>query len=65
MFDPVRHTPLALPNMAGTELATGREKAGTKKHPDRFVFLSVFKWESRKGWEILLRAFVEEFKVRQ
>jgi hypothetical protein len=26
-----------------------------------FVFLSVFKWERRKGWELLLRAFFEEF----
>ncbi len=27
-----------------------------------FRFLSVFKWEMRKGWDILLRAFVEEFR---
>ena len=29
---------------------------------DRFTFLSVFEWGERKGAEILLRAFAEEFK---
>ncbi len=28
-----------------------------------YVFLSVFKWEARKGWDILLKAFLEEFAV--
>lgn len=27
-----------------------------------FNFLSVFAWHARKGWDVLLRAFVEEFK---
>ena len=27
----------------------------------RFKFLSVFKWETRKGWDVLLRAFLAEF----
>jgi len=27
-----------------------------------FNFLSVFEWTKRKGWDILLRAYVEEFK---
>ena len=26
-----------------------------------FVFLSVFKWNYRKGWDILLRSYLEEF----
>ena len=26
-----------------------------------FRFLSIFKWEERKGWKILLEAFVAEF----
>lgn len=25
------------------------------------VFLSVFKWEPRKGWDVLLDAYVNEF----
>jgi glycosyltransferase involved in cell wall biosynthesis len=28
---------------------------------DDFVFLSVFKWEWRKGWDVLLRAYFTEF----
>ena len=29
-----------------------------------FAFLSVFKWEARKGWDVLLQAFIEEFDAR-
>ena len=29
-----------------------------------FIFFSTFNWEGRKGWDILLKAFLEEFKVR-
>ena len=29
-----------------------------------FTFCSVFKWESRKGWDTLLTAYWAEFKVR-
>ena len=28
----------------------------------RFVFLSVFKWEARKGWELLLAAYWAVFR---
>ena len=28
---------------------------------DEFTFLSVFKWERRKGWDVLLKAFFNEF----
>jgi glycosyltransferase involved in cell wall biosynthesis len=28
----------------------------------KFVFLSIFKWERRKGWDILLRAFWQTFQ---
>jgi len=30
---------------------------------DTFIFLSVFKWATRKGWDILFRAFIEEFSI--
>lgn len=30
-----------------------------------FIFLSVFKWEERKGWKFLLDAFIEEFGSNQ
>lgn len=49
-FDPQRHEPLPLGALLGAELP-----------PRAFVFLSVFKWEARKGWDVLLRAFVAEF----
>eukprot|EP00798_Chlamydomonas_sp_ICE-L_P005101 gene5101-34901_t len=58
IFDPSKHEALSLASLNATELATG-----TKLNADNpFVFLSIFKWESRKGWELLLRAFLEEFK---
>jgi len=31
---------------------------------ESFVFLSIFKWEGRKGYDLLIKAFLEEFKVR-
>lgn len=27
----------------------------------KFVFLSIFKWEKRKGWDLLLKAYLTEF----
>jgi glycosyltransferase involved in cell wall biosynthesis len=30
-----------------------------------FVFLSIFSWDLRKGWDILLRAYVEEFSAQE
>lgn len=30
-----------------------------------FVFVSVFKWELRKGYDVLLKAFLQEFTSRQ
>lgn len=30
-----------------------------------FRLLSVFKWETRKGWDILLKGFFEEFKANE
>jgi glycosyltransferase involved in cell wall biosynthesis/GT2 family glycosyltransferase/tetratricopeptide (TPR) repeat protein len=31
---------------------------------DGFIFLSMFSWIGRKGWDILLRAWFEEFRAR-
>jgi len=53
-FDAARHEPLPLAKFlgeGGAELVAQRP----------FVFLSVFKWEARKGWDVLLRAFLDEF----
>ncbi|GAB4819334.1 hypothetical protein N2152v2_006380 [Parachlorella kessleri] len=39
------------------------EKAGARGAASNgtFVFLSIFKWEERKAWDVLLRAYLEEF----
>ncbi|MBN1606542.1 MAG: glycosyltransferase [Polyangiaceae bacterium] len=47
-FDPERYRPSA------TQPLEYAREAG-------FVFLSVFEWTKRKGWDVLLRAYVEEF----
>lgn len=31
----------------------------------KFVFLSIFDWTYRKGWDLLLRAFLEEFEGQE
>jgi glycosyltransferase involved in cell wall biosynthesis/predicted O-methyltransferase YrrM len=33
-----------------------------KQLADRFIFLSVFDWQWRKAWDVLLRAYTQEFK---
>lgn len=33
-----------------------------KLDKENFNFLSVFKWEPRKGWDVLLKAYFEEFR---
>ncbi|CAI5994050.1 unnamed protein product [Closterium sp. NIES-64] len=37
----------------------GGEGGGSGTQP--FVFLSMFKWEQRKGWDVLLRAYLSTF----
>ena len=32
---------------------------------DRFVFLSVFDWQLRKGWDVLAKAYVRAFRIDQ
>ena len=41
-------------------VASASAAAAGKSRP--FVFLSNFKWEQRKGWDLLLRAYWAEFK---
>lgn len=40
----------------------GEEETMTNKKDD-FVFLSVFKWEKRKGWDVLLDAYWQAFDL--
>lgn len=53
-YDRVLFSPDATDEMALPErhAASGRRA---------FAFLSVFKWEERKGWDVLLRAYLAEF----
>lgn len=52
-FDPEMHEPLDLNPISS--LVLGEEMS------PKFVFLSVFKWEYRKGWDVLLKSYLTEF----
>ncbi|KAI4347764.1 hypothetical protein L6164_008547 [Bauhinia variegata] len=55
-FDPLKYEPLVVASIA--KLVLGSQNIGRKS---AFVFLSVFKWEYRKGWDILLESYLREF----
>ncbi|KAL2227588.1 uncharacterized protein LOC105161009 [Sesamum indicum] len=55
-FDPFKVEPLDLASIGS--LVLGLDKSNLRK---QFVFLSVFKWEYRKGWDVLLRSYLQEF----
>jgi glycosyltransferase involved in cell wall biosynthesis len=40
-----------------------QETAATYTGQGRFRFLSVFRWQKRKGWDVLLKAYLEEFSA--
>ena len=47
-----------VPQAVDTEFYFPRK---VKREGKTYKFLSVFKWEYRKGWDVLLKAFIEEF----
>ena len=53
-FDPVPYAQ----EIAPTPLSTEIDEEG------KFVFLTVFDWTRHKGWDVLLRAFLEAFEGR-
>ncbi|CAN8270083.1 unnamed protein product [Cochlearia groenlandica] len=55
-FDPLKYEPLDLIEFGDLVLGSG-----VRKKSLGFVFLSVFKWEQRKGWDVLLKAYLGEF----
>ncbi|KAK6135979.1 hypothetical protein DH2020_030251 [Rehmannia glutinosa] len=57
VFDPLKVEPLDLASIG--KLVLGSDDVLNSNH--RFVFLSVFKWEYRKGWDVLLRSYLKEF----
>ncbi|PIN18529.1 Mannosylfructose-phosphate synthase [Handroanthus impetiginosus] len=58
-FDPSKVKPLDLASV-GSSLVLGSDNLNSK---NRFVFLSIFKWEYRKGWDVLLRSYLKEFSA--
>ncbi|GMJ14391.1 hypothetical protein like AT3G10630 [Hibiscus trionum] len=57
-FDPLKYEPLDI--AAAGNLVLGAKKPDSSPGKE-FVFLSVFKWEFRKGWDVLLEAYLKEF----
>eukprot|EP00983_Pelagomonas_calceolata_P113496 1159992-Pelagomonas_calceolata.AAC.3 len=39
--------------------------SGIGRRPPPFRFLSTFKWEARKGWDVLLAAYLQEFTSKK
>ncbi|WIA22210.1 hypothetical protein OEZ85_004541 [Tetradesmus obliquus] len=72
-FDPARHEPLVLRQLPGTQLVTGSagdsyassSSSSSSQGTRPYVFMSVFKWETRKGWDVLLDAYLHEFTAQE
>ncbi|KAJ7974811.1 Glycosyl transferase family 1 protein [Quillaja saponaria] len=58
-FDPFKYKPLDLVSLG--KLVIGTNTIALNAGLEKFVFLSVFKWEYRKGWDVLLKAYLKEF----
>ncbi|XP_010067122.1 uncharacterized protein LOC104454087 [Eucalyptus grandis] len=59
-FDQAKYEPLDLGSFGN--LVLGEEQKGLLGlEKKEFVFLSIFKWEYRKGWDVLLKAYLNEF----
>ncbi|XP_074304197.1 uncharacterized protein LOC141638918 [Silene latifolia] len=59
-FDPEKYQPLDL--LGVRQLILGKPNKGVKSRSGKeFVFLSIFKWEYRKGWDVLLNSYLTEF----
>lgn len=56
-FNPALYEPLSLASIGDLVLGTKPAFLSSKV----FAFLSVFKWEHRKGWDVLLNAYLKEF----
>ncbi|KAM1807464.1 hypothetical protein ACFX11_030466 [Malus domestica] len=57
-FDPLAYEQLNLASVGKLIMGKATQDLETKK---KFVFMSVFKWEYRKGWDVLLKSYLEEF----
>ncbi|KAL6284588.1 hypothetical protein ACE6H2_015517 [Prunus campanulata] len=57
-FDPLEYEPLNLASIGKLVMGKTIQNSKVKK---KFVFMSIFKWEYRKGWDVLLKSYLEEF----
>lgn len=47
------------------DLASGMAADGFEMNEDTTVYLSIFKWEERKAWRVLLKAYFEAFTPQE
>ncbi|XP_023542823.1 uncharacterized protein LOC111802622 [Cucurbita pepo subsp. pepo] len=59
-FDPLNYSPFSLESV-GTLVLGDKNMEEEVSLEKGFVFLSIFKWEFRKGWDLLLEAYLKEF----
>jgi glycosyltransferase involved in cell wall biosynthesis len=50
-----------LPEPIDTNLFSPRPSARPRNQADTFRFLSIFRWQQRKGWDVLLDSYFAEF----
>jgi glycosyltransferase involved in cell wall biosynthesis len=53
-----------LPEPISTEFYNPERMGKPKKIPTTTIFLSIFKWEQRKGWDVLLKSYWNAFQVK-
>lgn len=56
--------PYREPGTSSVDAGSGNTGAGASPGKRRYAFLSVFKWEWRKGWDVLLNAYWTEFSKK-
>ncbi|XAR53531.1 Starch synthase [Bertholletia excelsa] len=57
-FDPSKYKPLDIASRGTLVLGSTSANSSSEKE---FIFLSIFKWEYRKGWDVLLQAYLKAF----
>ncbi|KAL4182878.1 hypothetical protein AMTRI_Chr11g95360 [Amborella trichopoda] len=64
-FNPEKWKPQKIQTLGRLVLGRPNSQKSSELLPSNadFVFLSVFKWEFRKGWDILLKAYLQEFEA--
>ncbi|KAA0034642.1 group 1 family glycosyltransferase [Cucumis melo var. makuwa] len=63
-FDPLKYKPFSLESVGTLVLGGNNFEEVRLVEKKRFVFLSIFKWEFRKGWDLLLEAYLKEFSKK-